>query len=212
MCARCTELSDEGFLLLPGLELEYQNVLCFGIEPPGPWDECARPRRGVPRAGGRFLSLSHPRKLHPEAEDAAFPVVEGVEVWNCKYDGTRNARPASLELWERLRAKRPELVPLAGLDFHRTEDWADVVLELDAAAPTRTDVLAALRAGAVRIVAHGEVVPIYDDSDPAARRAYRRRSAAMTTALDAANAANAGLSKAGIPVPRSVKKFVKKLL
>ena len=59
------------------------------------------------REQGAFLALSHPHKQHRFAETVTYPVIEGVEVWNVKYDGTRTARPNSLELYERLLRERP---------------------------------------------------------------------------------------------------------
>ena len=208
--AECRSLSTPDFLLLPGVELEYQNVLAFGVDHVDGWDAVTDLIETF-REQGAFLALSHPRKLHPDAPQWAFPVVEGVEVWNRKYDGTRTMRPGSYALLERLAEEDRPLVPTAGLDFHRLSDWTDVWMELGAERPVREDVLAALRRGEVRIRAHGEVIPIYDDSTPGARALYQVKSAACTTVLDAAVNAHHGLSKAGISMPHGVKKFVRKL-
>lgn len=206
----CAQLSDDSLLLLPGLELEYYNVLAYGITDVPEWDD---PRELVEpfRNQGAYLALSHPAKLHASAEEVAFPVVEGVEVWNNKYDGKGALRPASLALYRELAERRPELTPLCGLDFHRTSDYADVTMSLDAAELTRAAVLDALHRGAVRILAGGRPIPIYDDSNAGARALFRVKSAALTCAFDAARHASAGLKKAGIPVPGVVRKFVKKL-
>ncbi len=206
----CRALSTDDFLMLPGVEIEYSNVLAFGIDHVRQWDE---PADLIPvfREQGAFLGLSHPAKLHRDAEVNAFPVVEGVEVWNRKYDGTKTLRPRSMALYEHLLGRKPGLVPTCGLDFHRLSDWTDVWMEVDAESPTRQQIFAALRAGAVRISAHGELIPIYADSAPTARAFYRLKSSACTAVLDTATFANNGLNRAGLELPRNVKQFVKKL-
>lgn len=149
----CTRASDPSFTVVPGIEYsDEDNVVHLAV-----WGvdrflgERRAPELIVESAleAGAFIMLAHParrdawQRLSPQTLDR----LSGVEVWNRKYDGIAPGRVAL-----QLARDHPQLLPLAGLDFHTARQFFPLVLRLDvrrgASAAEIVSTLSAGRGGA----------------------------------------------------------------
>jgi len=172
----CAAASGHGAVLVPGIEYsDAENRVHVPVWGAEPFLGRGRPTADLladARAAGGVAVLAHParrdawRALAPEA----MALLDGVEVWNRKYDGWAPSAVA-LEL-----SRRYELPPFVGLDFHTARQFFPLALSGSGEGPADVEtVLAALRAGALESTAF---------SGPAERFAHGpARSAARTGEL-----------------------------
>jgi len=110
----CRSLSDEQFIIVPGLELEGrgEHFLAIGIS------ESAREHNNLTglRSSGTIIVWAHPYKIKPE-NVPEFPI-DGLEIWNSCYDGKFVPRWRALKLLNKLRQKN-NVLAYGGIDFHR---------------------------------------------------------------------------------------------
>jgi hypothetical protein len=148
---RCGELSDDRVRIIPGLEFRFAgfpgvHLLALGLER---WMEPATPGEFFDLAAGnaRFTGAAHPVAYDYALPDEVATRVDAIEVWNTQYNTRYLPDPRAIELLQRVRRTRPEVVGFAGLDQHNAANdrGARVVLT----GPDR-DPLQALRAGRFR--------------------------------------------------------------
>ncbi len=207
--ADCRRLTTSRLLIVPGVEIEHLNLLVFGIKSVHVYSDMIDLIEQF-RSQGTLLILSHPAKLHSGALEVVSDIIEGVEVWNNKYDGKLAPRAKSLKLFERLRDSNPGLVPVCGQDFHGKSDYANVWMEVPTIDRSEEAIIAAIRSGNVRLTAGGQRIPIYNDSSFAARTLYFLKIMLSTVAVDSLFSANLCLRKLGIRAPRCVRTALRK--
>lgn len=170
----CAKLSDQSFLLIPGIEIDALHALFYGVQAIEPWSSNEELASQL-AAGGAMTVVSHPVKIRKGIPAITQAQVEGVEVWNSRHDGKTALDGRILKYWRRLRSELGRNVfPVCGIDFHSRNDFVPLVFELECDRLKRDSVLAAIRAGQYRISLSGKRVPLNFDTGelPAGYRFY----------------------------------------
>lgn len=182
--AECARVSDADFLCIAGVEFtasDRMHIVGFGVTTLIDSFDPATIFRHIERHDGVSV-LAHPRDSHFEWIEGLAHLPHGLEVWNSKYDGRHGPRLRTFELYERLKSRSPLLRAYYGQDLHWKTQSRALVTDVNAAACTPADILAALRAGAFTASALGTRFPsdgVIDRSlllelDRAQRRASAR--------------------------------------
>jgi hypothetical protein len=144
----CETHSDERVRIFPGLEFRFPgykglHLLALNLRE---WIAPASPAEFVAMTRGKAdLTISaHPVLYRYRMPDAVREGIDAVEVWNTGYNTRYLPDPRAIRLLTDLRRSRPEVVAIAGLDQHRSENdrGARVLLHHYEAEP-----LVAIRAG-----------------------------------------------------------------
>jgi len=201
--ARCDALSTEDLLLVPGQEQEVPAPRKFHIVGVGVRAPIAATEPGPIvdeiRAAGGVSVLAHPTRYrtHPAPEEL-LEGVDGIEVFNLRYDGRHGAREEVRALLD----ARPETLALAGLDAHDPDDLGREeapVLAVEVESLDESRVVEAVRAGRFTIEIAGKTVDLR-------RRAssLRRVGAGVRRGLfGVARGAKRGLDRVGLRLPES---------
>ena len=169
--ADCRALSTPECCLIPGIEMDALNILVFGV---GRAEEYHNLRDlvGKFRNQGAIVVLSHPVKIKRGIPAGIEEILNGIEIWNSRHDGKISPRTQNLELYHRLQQKNPELVPLAGLDFHSATDCADIYMEVEASEKSERAIIEGIRSGKVRIIKNKVQLGLNPRAFPLKRAAY----------------------------------------
>jgi hypothetical protein len=152
----CQTLSDDRFLIIPGIEYEtspdFVHLLAYNTSRLILAHDAAQLARAIRREGGLAV-LAHPHWRdgfrHVTAETLA--LVHGWEIWNGKADGRWGPDPANLNRYRRLRESRPSLLPFGGADLHRIESYPGLTFEVECRDRTITSIVDALATGTYRV-------------------------------------------------------------
>ena len=146
--AQCAELSEPGFLMIPGLEFRFAglrglHLLALGLRE---WIAPTTPAEFFEQARGTaaMTVLAHPVLARYQIPDVVLEQVDAIEVWNGNYNTRYLPDPKSIRLVHELRRSRPELVATVGLDQHDSRNDRELRVVLPAASE---DPIAELRAG-----------------------------------------------------------------
>ena len=156
----CKRLSDESFLLIPGVEIDSLNALFYNTPPVTPWKDCEDLARQLAQ-GGALVAVSHPVKVKEDIPAVTASLVEGVEIWNSRHDGKMAPDRKIIQFWRSLqqRLNRP-LLPLCGIDFHAKHDFTTLAFELECENLDQESVMAAIRAQRYWIMLAAKRVPL----------------------------------------------------
>lgn len=143
----CQKLSDNGFLMIPGVEvmskeryhlLVYNlNNIPFSIKPrKSPLKELVNALSSEPT----MLILAHPNLYRRLPPPEILSKLDGIEVWNTKY----NSRYAPDLKWRRL-ALENNLIPFIGVDAHGPYSLKKIWFDLDVPALKVKDVIFSLK-------------------------------------------------------------------
>jgi len=152
--AECEQLSTGEFIIIPGLEINCdfgRHLLGIGV------------RRYIPMAGpdevigqirqsGGLAVFPHPGLYQFRPFLKSVNNLNGIEVWNNRYDGKYAPNLRSLELLKDLRIKNPGIFAYAGLDLHSTSKFDCLCLKIELAELTETEILSSLKAGEFRLL------------------------------------------------------------
>ncbi|MCL5105166.1 MAG: ATP-grasp domain-containing protein [Armatimonadetes bacterium] len=118
----CEDASDDLFDALPGLEFPVgkAHVLALGLWT-APRAACGLPALREAKGNGALIVLAHPRFGGSDISPDLLDVLDGVEVWNGRYDGGFVPDPDVLRLHQQLAARKPTLVAFGGCDLHDRE-------------------------------------------------------------------------------------------
>jgi len=146
--AECASLSDSEFLLLPGLEFECEDrfhVLGYGCTSLTTDRDAQRVIRHI-QANGGVAVLAHPLEAHLAGLEG-LAALNGIEVWNSKYDGRYAPRLTPFDAVRRVRATGRNLFGFYGLDLHWRTQFRGLKIRLESDTLEGTALLAGLRAG-----------------------------------------------------------------
>ncbi|MGI9078334.1 MAG: PHP domain-containing protein [Gemmatimonadaceae bacterium] len=145
---RCRTVSDDRVHLIPGLEFRFTgfpglHLLALGLSR---WIEPATPGEFIreTRATAGFTIVAHPILCDYRLPEVVSAGIDAIEVWNATYNTRFLPDPRAIRLLLATRAKRSEVVGIAGLDQHdsRNDRETRVIISAD-----ESDPLTALRAG-----------------------------------------------------------------
>lgn len=200
----CAAHSDEEFLFVPGMEMDYFKIYFLGLErcTVDFTDHRSMFDSMLPHAA--LCIFSHPIKARFRYPQWLIELCDGVEILNTKHDGRHYFRPQSERLLAEVRERRPEAVGVAGMDFHGPKQYSATHLVLRDATPlTAEAVLSAIRDGAFDIEMDGRRLA---DFPPLKRALLRGRIHLM----DLAHGVNQRLADSGIRIPRGFKRLLRR--
>ncbi|MBM3281238.1 MAG: hypothetical protein FJY91_00595 [Candidatus Harrisonbacteria bacterium] len=115
----CQKLSDDSFLFIPGLEINYAggHVLCFGLNQPISYMKGIETLKEANKAGA-LIVFAHPHRSRYRVGEELQQIINGVEIWNSHYDGKWSPRFLSYKLWQKVNREDKKIFAFAGLDFH----------------------------------------------------------------------------------------------
>ena len=200
-----TELSSERFLLVPGLEIEDLNVLLLGINHIAEYSSPLELAEQC-REQGALIVFSHPVKCPAGPSAGIAPMLEGLEVWNTRYDGKIVPRAGNLKLFQEWKERKKNMIGLCGLDFHSTSDYTDVWMKVALKELSQEGLLRAMRTGDLQICKNGKRLPIQQPS-----ASFALKSIVYRVVYDAAYAAFRTLRSVGINPPRQFKQLARKI-
>lgn len=160
--ALCRSLSEEDFLVIPGLEFSLfggeMHMLGYGIT------ERLRATGleelvGAIQGAGGLAVLAHPARGAFNLISGAIDKLNGIEVWNGRYDGRYSPRPDSVQLLRQVRAANSRAWAFCGIDLHRMEHLIKLWVEVEADALEPRAIIAALAGGRFSLHSRGLVIP-----------------------------------------------------
>jgi len=155
----CADLSDEGFLLIPGIEFHTRCLAACGVTMPAAFGPGEAERLANCYTEGTFNVLVHPSGVASLPDVALLRKVDAVEVWNVKADGGRYPAGRRIALWKRLR-REYDVHPVVGIDLHDESQLASVHVRLTLPELTTPAVLSAMKAGDYRLYHGDRVCPV----------------------------------------------------
>jgi len=160
--AICDSLSSNNFLVIPGLEFALKggsiHILGYGITKRVRASTMEQLVGGIHEAGG-IAVLAHPPVGSINMIGTIKGELDGIEVWNGRYDGTVAPRAESFQLLRRVRMSNLKVAAYCGVDFHKIgQARKPVYVEIESNALQRREILSLLRAG--RFTLHGSNMAI----------------------------------------------------
>lgn len=158
----CASLSGADFLVIPGLEFALKggsiHILGYGITRRVAAATMERLVDGIHEAGGLAV-LAHPPEGSINMITAIKGKLDGIEVWNGRYDGAVAPRANSFQLLRHIRSSNARAAAYCGVDLHKLVQ-ARKLMSVDVATDTlqRDAIIAALRAGCFTL--HGSKLTI----------------------------------------------------
>lgn len=138
----CQLLSDEQFIIIPGLELENkgEHFLVIGI------NESLKNSHDLTqlRSSGAIIVWAHPYKIKSDGIEGF--QIDGLEVWNSCYDSKFFPRWRALRLLKKLRQKN-NIFAYGGIDFHRFSHLGGPFLVADVEKLSQREILENLKQG-----------------------------------------------------------------
>jgi len=160
--ALCESLSSPSFLVIPGLEFALKggtiHILGYGITRRVRAATMEELVDGIHEAGG-IAVLAHPPVGSINLIGAIRGKLDGIEIWNGRYDGTVAPRADSFQLLKRIRLSNLKAAAYCGIDLHKmAQAMKPVYVEVKAEQIQRDEILNALRAG--QFTLHGNNMSI----------------------------------------------------
>jgi hypothetical protein len=210
LIGECRACSTESFLMIPGIEIDALNALFYGIVGVDAWtdnDDLARQLA----ASGAMVIVSHPVKVKGPLPKLTASLVEGVEIWNTRYDGKLAIDLSMLQYWRSLeRQLRRRLLPVCGIDFHSTRDFASVTFNVDCERLDTGELLNAIRSGRYVIARAGKAIPL-DVRRGTLPVRYTLYSRCYRTIFVLAHVLHRGMSRLGLKMPTALKVPLRRL-
>jgi hypothetical protein len=163
----CESLSDTGFLVIPGLEFALHggdiHILGYGITRRVRFTSMEKLVDGIHDEGG-IAVLAHPRAGSTNMIGPIKGKLDGIEVWNGRYDGLHAPRASSFQLLRRVRQQNPKAAAYCGVDLHKLNQtrkllYANVKVDV----LSRSAIMSSLRSGCFTL--HGGSIAIPSSGD-----------------------------------------------
>jgi len=158
----CEALSGSSFLVIPGLEFALKggtiHILAYGIHQRVRYTTMEELVDGIHHAGG-IAVLAHPPAGSINLIGSIKTKIDGIEVWNGRYDGTVAPRADSFQLLRRIRMSNLKTAAYCGIDLHNIgQARKPLYVQVETDALRCPNVIDALRAG--RFTIHGSNLAI----------------------------------------------------
>ena len=160
--AICDALSDSDFLIIPGLEFAFKggsiHILGYGITRRIRASGMEELVDGIHEAGG-IAVLAHPPLGSINMIGSIKGTLDGIEVWNGRYDGVVAPRAESFQLLRRIRSSNLKVSAYSGIDLHNIgQARKPLYVEIETETLHRAHIVDGLRAG--RFTIHGGNIAI----------------------------------------------------
>src|SRR5919109_2803178 len=147
----CEALSTHSFLMISGLEFALHggdiHILGYEINRRVRFTNMEELVDGIHEAGG-IAVLAHPPLGSINMIGPIRSKLDGIEVWNGRYDGTHAPRADSFQLLRRVRMLNMKTVAFCGIDLHKIgQARKPVYVEVQAERLERDTIMSALGAG-----------------------------------------------------------------
>ncbi|MFA5336858.1 MAG: hypothetical protein WC330_00830 [Candidatus Omnitrophota bacterium] len=133
---KCAGLSDDTFLVIPGLEIKWKDkvhFLAYGAKEymanENSLSLCETAKKIKEQTQCDFLvwgHFSHPSKLDYAKNIESLMCVEGIEIFNAGYHGNFRPDPNGLRALNQMGKLGYEIIPLGGLDMHRPDAFGRI--------------------------------------------------------------------------------------
>lgn len=158
----CESLSSSSFAVIPGLEFALKSgsihILGYGITKRVRFVYMEELVDRIHEAGG-IAVLAHPPVGSINMIGAIKGKLDGIEVWNGRYDGTVAPRADSFQLLRRIRSLNPNAAAYCGVDLHKIgQARRPVYMELETGRLERDAIIKAAREGCFTL--HGGNITI----------------------------------------------------
>ena len=144
----CDRLSDTGFLMIPGIEFNcYRNqILGIGIDDYRPSVAADEVVPWIKDHGG-FAVWAHPKKNEYCLPEHVVDELDGIEIWNSKFDGKYAPREEVVRYYRTRQANRPQLRAICSIDYHFRAQFRHLPMYCEVSSLTADQVVESLRAG-----------------------------------------------------------------
>jgi PHP domain len=161
--ALCESLSDCKFLVIPGLEFAVKSagihILGYGITRRVQYLDMEELVDGIHEAGGVAV-LAHPPQGSINMIRSINAKLDGIEVWNGRYDGTVTPRAGSFQLLRRVRSLNAKAAAYCGVDLHKISQARKLVyIDVESDRLERAAIVSSLRAGDFRLCGRNMAIP-----------------------------------------------------
>lgn len=146
----CLALSDDQFVCIPGLEIPYKGKIHVGCFPIVPMPEVPMYREGIQRSHqhAAYTVIHHPSKEGYFIDEVLPLIIDGVEIWNSRYEGSIAPSMRTVGFGRRWY---PHALPFGGLDIHNRNQLRGPHLVVDVHACTMEAIMSAIRSREVRV-------------------------------------------------------------
>lgn len=209
--AECRALSDEQFIFVPGFEVPYKNthVLMLGCAE----FVCAFAEADELRSwsfNSAMTVLAHPVRNDFVVDEDLLSVLDGVEIWNQQYEGKWLPRYRSAALLEKLRLKKSGLLATGGIDLHRAEHFGSPLLYMEVEEFSVETILAALQNGRYAFGTNELQIDADATWQPTILESIQSRLQILI--IDSGKGVNKFLAALGLSLPKSWKRFIRRLV
>ena len=161
--ARCDALSSARLLVIPGLEFALKggtiHILGYGVRRRVRAPFMEQLVDGIHENGG-IAVLAHPPTGSINLIGSIKDKLDGVEVWNNRYDGGVAPRAESFQLLRRLRVSNPRVAAYCGVDLHKiSQARKPAYVEVHTDKLDRREILDSLRNGSFTLHGNNLVIP-----------------------------------------------------
>jgi predicted metal-dependent phosphoesterase TrpH len=163
----CESLSDSKFLVIPGLEFAVKSagihILGYGITRRVRYRDMEELVDGIHEARGVAV-LAHPPQGSINMIRSIKDKLDGIEVWNGRYDGTVTPRADSFQLLRRVRSLNAKAAAYCGIDLHKISQVRRLVyIDVESDRLEREAIVAKLRTGDFRLCGRNLAIPSSGD-------------------------------------------------
>lgn len=163
----CESLSSDKFVVIPGLEFALHggdlHILGYGVTTRIRATDMETLVDGIHAAGG-IAVLAHPPVGSTNMIGPIKAKLDGIEVWNTRYDGVHAPRADSLQLLRRIRAINLKASAFGGIDLHKVNQaQRPVYIEVDSIDLSRESIMKALALGTFTVRGANMTIPSSGD-------------------------------------------------
>lgn len=159
----CESLSDTAFVVIPGLEFALHggdiHILGYGITKRVRFSNMEQLVDGIHEAGG-IAVLAHPPTGCSNMIGPIKAKLDGIEIWNGRYDGVHTPRADSFQLLRRIRSVNLNASAFCGIDLHKIAQARKLLFAEVEAEPLRRDtIISSLRSGHFQLRGSTLIIP-----------------------------------------------------
>src|SRR5262245_54707845 len=159
----CQALSRANFVVIPGLEFAFPgggiHILGYGITRRVHASDMEKLVDGIHDAGG-IAVLVHPPAGCTNLIASIKSKLDGIEVWNGRYDGVHAPRADSFQLFRRIRTTNVKAIAFGGTDLHKAgQAERPIYVEVAAEELTKDALMTSLKQGKFAVKGANITIP-----------------------------------------------------